>query len=112
MTTNAPVSSTTPKKRSRTESNHASPEKSHRSKDIWYEDGNIILIAQNVAFKVHRSVLALCSDVFRDMFEVAQPGLQVADPLATPEALPVVHLSDTVKELVTFLNIIYIHGKE
>lgn len=44
----------------------------HRS-DIWFPDGNIILIAEQVMFKVHRGQLERHSDVFQDMFSLPQP---------------------------------------
>src|SRR5262245_58972372 len=39
------------------------------------DDGNVIIQTQEpiVAFKVHRSVLARHSEVFRSMFEIPQP---------------------------------------
>ncbi|KDR79561.1 hypothetical protein GALMADRAFT_93483 [Galerina marginata CBS 339.88] len=38
--------------------------------DYWFDDGNIILQAQNTQFRVHRSILARNSNVFRDMFSL------------------------------------------
>ena len=41
--------------------------------DIWLEDGNIVLQAENMQFKVHRGLLARVSPVFADVFSVPQP---------------------------------------
>jgi len=35
---------------------------------VLLDDGNIVIVAEPVAFCVHRSVLSLHSEVFRDMF--------------------------------------------
>lgn len=81
-----------------------------RSEVLWFDDGNIILIAQEVAFKVHRSFLS-CSDLFRDMFAVAQPD--TSDCTTPPFGdLPTIALSDTANDLTIFLNIIYYAGRE
>jgi hypothetical protein len=42
--------------------------------EIWYEDGNIILQAEQTQFRVFRGILSASSDVFRDMFAMPQPG--------------------------------------
>lgn len=41
--------------------------------DFWFIDGNIILIAGQVAFKVHRGQLERHSEVFSDLFSIPQP---------------------------------------
>ena len=41
--------------------------------DIFFADGNVVLIAGHTAFKVHRGQLERHSDVFRDLFSVPQP---------------------------------------
>lgn len=40
---------------------------------MWLDDGNIILHVENTQFRVHRSVLAMNSMVFQDMFGIPQP---------------------------------------
>lgn len=51
--------------------------------DPWFEDGNIILMPESglkyeseaqVAFKVHRGMLARHSEIFHSMFDIPQPG--------------------------------------
>ncbi len=39
-----------------------------RDLDLWFFDGNIVLVALGIAFRVHKSVLACHSDVFRSWF--------------------------------------------
>ncbi len=58
--------------------------------DLWFEDGNTILIAETTGFCVYRGVLARHSEVFRDMFQIPQPP--TAD--GSPEGYRIVHLSD------------------
>lgn len=41
--------------------------------DIWFADGNIVLVARGIAFKVHRGQLQRHSEVFRDLFSMPQP---------------------------------------
>ncbi|KAG9312479.1 hypothetical protein JVU11DRAFT_6865 [Chiua virens] len=42
--------------------------------DLWFPDGNIVLVAGSAAFKVHRGQLARHSEVFKDMFLVGRAG--------------------------------------
>ncbi|KAI0632736.1 hypothetical protein C8Q77DRAFT_1196281 [Trametes polyzona] len=41
--------------------------------EFWFEDGNLILIAGDVEFKVYKGPLVANSPVFRDMFSLPQP---------------------------------------
>ncbi|KAK7690502.1 hypothetical protein QCA50_005600 [Cerrena zonata] len=52
-------------------------------------------------------MLSECSDIFRDMFEVAQPN---SSDSRFYDGSSVVHLSETMNEVVVFLQIIYSHG--
>ena len=40
---------------------------------VWYDDGNIVLIAGSTTFKLYKGILASVSLVFKDMFSLAQP---------------------------------------
>ncbi|TFK53954.1 hypothetical protein OE88DRAFT_1732693 [Heliocybe sulcata] len=76
-----------------------------KSKDLWFDDGNIVIQAESTVFKVHRSILALNSAVFKDMFAVAQPedGEQFAD-------CPLVNVQDESDAMSHFLKAMYIPG--
>ena len=69
---------------------------------IWLDDGNIVVVAEAIGFRVYRGVLKNVSEVFRDMFSLPQP------PDAEKwEDCPVVHLSDTVTDLRHILSVLF-----
>ncbi|TEB27368.1 hypothetical protein FA13DRAFT_1736503 [Coprinellus micaceus] len=72
------------------------------SKKVWFEDGNIILQAGNLQFKVHRGVLAKQSPVFADLFQIPHPP---GEP--TVEGCPVVELHDEAEDLEHALLALY-----
>lgn len=74
---------------------------------LWFEDGNIILIAQYTPFKVHRSLLSRESDVFRDMFNLPSPVSQ--DEMM--DGIPVIYMSDHWRDLCDVLSALY-HGQQ
>ncbi|KAI1788492.1 hypothetical protein LXA43DRAFT_640779 [Ganoderma leucocontextum] len=65
-----------------------------RDPDLWFEDGNIILLSRDTAFRVYRGLLTRHSVIFRDLFAVAQPSNS-----ETMESCPVVHISDPPDDL-------------
>jgi hypothetical protein len=69
----------------------------------WFNDGNIVIWAENTQFRVHRGVLSQHSVIFKDMFSLAAPaaGAEVVDDC------PVVQLSDTAVDVQHVLNAIY-----
>ena len=72
--------------------------------EYWLDDGNIVLQAENVQFRVHRSVLARQSNVFKDMFGMPQP-LQPEEP--TVDGCPIVWLSDAADDVKMMLAAFY-----
>jgi hypothetical protein len=68
----------------------------------WFEDGNLVLQAEDVQFRVHRGVLRSNSAIFADMLSISQPDTQ-----ATVEGCPVVHLQDNSRELEHLLKALY-----
>jgi hypothetical protein len=79
------------------------------SPDVWYPDGSIVLIAEGTAFKVHTSVLAQNSEVFRDMRSIANAKSDDAQgPTdARYEGCPALPLQDAASDLVHFLKAMY-----
>lgn len=49
---------------------NASPRQ--RDTEFWYDDGNIILVARDVEFRVFKGILAEYSPVFKDMCSLPQ----------------------------------------
>ena len=46
----------------------------NRDLDVWLPDGNIVVVAQGVAFRVHKSILSQHSEIFRDLFSLPDGG--------------------------------------
>ncbi|PIL26456.1 hypothetical protein GSI_12214 [Ganoderma sinense ZZ0214-1] len=71
-----------------------------RDPDLWLEDGNIVLVAGDVAFRIYRGLLTKQSTVFSDMFATG-------NPVAEDEHLddcPVVRLPDGPSDLKHLLH--------
>ena len=71
-------------------------------KDLHFKDGNIILVAEGLCFRVHSGQLARHSEVFRGMMDIPQP----VDALSI-EGCPVVELHDSAQELTHLLTALY-----
>ena len=76
-----------------------------RDPEFWYEDGNIILIAEDTPFKVHRGMLMHTSEVLKDILSIPQPP--VLDDSEMMDGIPIVRVSDTWKELSYMLSALY-----
>ncbi|PIL33271.1 hypothetical protein GSI_04721 [Ganoderma sinense ZZ0214-1] len=73
-----------------------------RDEDVWLSDGNIVVIASDtVAFRVHKSILSLRSEVFSDLFSL--PDANMAE---TMDGLPVVHVSDSPDDIRRLLLVL------
>lgn len=72
---------------------------------LWFEDGNVVLIAENTGFRVYRGLLARHSDIFRDMFSVPQPQTAAEDSF---DGCPVVRMADDrADDVAIVLGILY-----
>ena len=78
---------------------------SERYKDLWLNDGNIILQCPEGAFRVHRSLLATQSEVFRDMFTLPTP----TSVAGTEDKVPAVQLSEDTGKMYMFLRYLLLH---
>ena len=74
---------------------------------LWFDDGNILIISRNVWFKLHRGILSKFSSVFRDMFELADPraGHNTQD-------CPTVEVTDSPAHLHLFFTLLYDGGRQ
>ncbi|KAI0372643.1 hypothetical protein BV20DRAFT_36101 [Pilatotrama ljubarskyi] len=73
--------------------------------DFWFADGNIVLLAGDVAFKVHRGQLIRHSDVFNDMFSIPQPVSGEGQGLV--DGCPWVELYDDPSDVLHLLRALY-----
>jgi hypothetical protein len=71
--------------------------------EFWFIDGSVIVIVENKAFRIHKSILSKHSDVFSDLFMVPQPQ----DGVETMEGCPVVHLPDSLSDFTDVMNALY-----
>ncbi|TDL22613.1 hypothetical protein BD410DRAFT_770177 [Rickenella mellea] len=83
------------------------PEPFEKDASLWFDDGNIVLAAETTLFRVHRSVLAMNSPVFRDMFSLPQPEGDTESIKGVPDVVPVVHMHDKAVDLSHLLHTIY-----
>lgn len=72
-----------------------------RNEEFWFEDGNLILVAnQDTVFRVYRALLTAQSPVFAH-------SVASADNLnPSCDGCPVVEISDTPEELTHFLRVV------
>ncbi|TFK22935.1 hypothetical protein FA15DRAFT_671032 [Coprinopsis marcescibilis] len=73
-----------------------------RSPEMWLDDGSVVLQAENVQFRVHRTILARNSGIFRDLFMVPQPK---GEP--SLEDCPIVLLPDSAEDVKHMLVSLY-----
>ena len=73
-----------------------------RSSKFWFEDGNVVLQAEHMQFRLHRSVLSMHCPIFRDMFACSLP-----ENGPTVDGCPLVHLSETLEDVKNFVKILY-----
>lgn len=75
---------------------------------LWFDDGNIVLVAERRPFKVHKGVLAAKSQVFRDMFSIPQPPKDASNESEYFEGVPIVRLTDAWKDVYSVLRSFYL----
>ncbi|KAL6298835.1 hypothetical protein BKA93DRAFT_713268, partial [Sparassis latifolia] len=74
--------------------------------EFWFADGNIVLIMDCTAFRVHQSVLSRHSDIFRDLFTIPQPA-----DTETMFGCPVVQIYDPLSDIRLLLRVLYDGGR-
>jgi len=83
----------------------ASPEVPERTRsELWFEEGTIVLQAENVQFKVHRDILSKHSLVFKDMLSLTQHS-SADGPLV--DGCAVVDLHDSAQDVEYMLRELY-----
>ncbi|KAJ6456124.1 hypothetical protein C8R45DRAFT_914207 [Mycena sanguinolenta] len=71
--------------------------------EVWYRDGNVVLQAKNTQFRVHWSVLAQHSSVFRGMDGLPQPPDQ-----PSIDGCQIVELADDPQDVEYLLKALYV----
>ncbi|KAI1786572.1 hypothetical protein LXA43DRAFT_1033238 [Ganoderma leucocontextum] len=72
-----------------------------KDEEIWFDDGNIVVVAGDTAFRLYKGGLSFVSPVFKDLFSVPQP--EIAE---TMDGCPVVRFSDSPSELRHFFRLV------
>lgn len=73
------------------------------SSEIWFQDGNVILRAESMLFRVHRGLLSAQSPVLQErltsLFEPIPTGMTICH-----EGCPVLSLNDSSRDMTHFLK--------
>jgi hypothetical protein len=82
----------------------------YESPDLWFDDGNVVIRTilghrAYITYKVHKSILVLHSNVFRDLFDGPQAAFDVASDKY--DGLPMIQLPDSPSEVNDFLKALY-----
>ena len=73
-----------------------------RSTEVWYDDGNVILVADQKGFKIVASILSSHASVFADMFFIPTPKSELIH-----DGCSVVDLPDSAQDLEVFLKVLF-----
>ena len=89
-----------------TESDHrGQPHVPGRDPDFWFEDGNVVVIADTTSFRIHRSVLARHSAVLAD--RLGSDHRDGHRDVTTTDGCPVVRVADSARSFKGFLSLLY-----
>lgn len=69
----------------------------------WFDDGNIVLQAENTQWRIYRGILSASSSVFADMFAIPQPA--TGEDLV--DGCPVVAVTDSAQDWKCVLDTLY-----
>ena len=75
------------------------------SEKVWFEDGNCVLVAENVAFKVFLGIIEKISTAFAGMSTLPQPA--DGENAMTYAGCPVIRMEDSANEMTRFLQAIF-----
>ena len=78
-----------------------------RVKGLWFEDGNVVLQAENTVFKLYRGILSRESTVFADMFSLPQPDARLPGFEDTYDGCQLVRMHDDEDDLEHFLRALF-----
>ena len=82
-----------------------------RVPSLWFEDGNVIIVAQASGFRVHKGVLSRHSAAFVKLLDDSSDSQALTDYLDiviyTDNGIAVVHVSDSPHDIGHLLRIFY-----
>ena len=78
-----------------------------RVEELWFEEGNVIISASGLAYKVHSGVLSLHSTVFRDLLG----GPALASLPETSDGCPVLRTDDRAWPFMKVAFVLFLHTK-
>lgn len=67
----------------------------------WFDDGNVVLQAEDTLFRVYKGFLRKQSSVFDDMFSL--PAAARENEMETFDSCPLVVVQETAKEMELFI---------
>ena len=77
------------------------------SQDWWFHDGDVVLAAGTMLFKVHSTVLAAGSGVFADLFALGSPEANGEDEQANNWGVPTIPVHDDANDWLEVLPWLY-----
>jgi len=95
-------------KRQRTEKCYISEREPIIRSEYWFDDGNVILQAENLQFRVHRSIFSRHSVVLKELL-LGTSQLESTGQGLLIEGCPVVHLHDSSEDVEIVVSIFYDH---
>lgn len=87
-----------------TSSGPSSSDAIKHDEEFWFPDGNVVLVASRVAFRVYKGILMKQSEFFSIMFSVPQPAEGASEQI---QGCPVVHVTDSVCDVRHLLRALY-----
>lgn len=77
------------------------------SRDWWFQNGDVVLAAGSMMFKVHSTVLAAGSGVFADLFALGRPEINVDEEEAGNGDAPTIPVHDDPNDWLEVLPWLY-----
>lgn len=72
---------------------------------LWYEDGNVIVVAETTLFRVHQGILSSQSNVLKGLIVMAEP--EEGTPQKPSDACPKITLSDSKEDVQRLIESLY-----
>src|SRR4051794_38184122 len=81
---------------------------SDKNPNYYFDDGDILLKAENTSFLVHKLILSLSSEFFKDLFNLSKPLTNEIVKLTKDKSLPIIEINgETSESIERMLSFIY-----